>query len=251
MVNRIRSVRRWSLVVLSAVAAVPVVLACGGSKPADTAQNPPPPTAGGSNCPPGYPNCPPAGTTATMGTMGPTGPTAPASTASTMPSQGPMGPVVTPQDQLGQLLSGIASAAAGVMTAGGAVGDPTEAGLKAQSLRYAPNMTAEGQEMKQQFTEGQHFEMMVPMQAGKCYTIIGFGSPGAIKDLDLNLLTPLSLPPYSQLAGQDTTHDNHPTIGGSPNFMCPVIALPLQYKLDVYARSGSGTVAVQVYSKNK
>jgi hypothetical protein len=250
MTNRIRTVRRWSLVALSAVAAVPVVVACGGSKPPDTAQNTQV-APSSSNCPPGYPGCTPAagtmGTTGPTGTMGPTGTT----TASTMPSEGPMGPVVTPQDQLGQLLSGIASAAAGMMTAGGIPGDVTEAGLKAQALRYAPNMSAEGQELKQQFTEGQHAEMMVPMQAGKCYAILAFSPPGGVKDLDLNLLTPLSLPPYSQLAGQDTTHDNVPRIGAAPNFMCPVIAFPLQYKLDVFARAGSGQVAVQVYSKNK
>jgi hypothetical protein len=137
------------------------------------------------------------------------------------------------------------------MTSGGLPGDVTEAGLKAQALRFAPNMSPEGQEMKQQLTEGQHAEVMVPMQAGKCYAIIAFGAPGAVKDLDLNLLSPLSIPPYSALAGQDTTHDNVPKIGGSPNFMCPVIALPLQYKLDVFARVGGGMVAVQVYSKNK
>jgi hypothetical protein len=33
--------------------------------------------------------------------------------------------------------------------------------------------------------------------------------------------------------------------------MCPVIAFPLQYKLDVVANKGSGLVAVQLYSKNK
>jgi hypothetical protein len=33
--------------------------------------------------------------------------------------------------------------------------------------------------------------------------------------------------------------------------MCPVINFPMQYKLDVFAKSGSGAVAVQLYSKAK
>jgi len=66
--------------------------------------------------------------------------------------------------------------------------------------------------------------------------------------VDLNLLAP---PLYMTLAGQDLTHNNTPVIGAHPSQMCPVIAFPLQYKLDVLANKGSGIVAVQLYSKNK
>jgi hypothetical protein len=109
-------------------------------------------------------------------------------------------------------------------------------------------MQPEGAELKQNLPEGQHAVMMVTLQAGKCYSIVGFSPPGGVKDLDLNLLAP---PLYLTLAGQDLTHNNTPTIGGSPSPMCPVLAFPLQYKLDVFARSGSGQVAVQLYSKTK
>jgi hypothetical protein len=109
-------------------------------------------------------------------------------------------------------------------------------------------MQPEGQELKQTLSEGQHAVMMLNMQAGKCYTLVGFSSPGGVKNLDLNLLAP---PLYMTLAGQDLTHNNTPTIGASPNPMCPVVAIPLQYKLDVFAQSGSGEVAVQLFSKNK
>ncbi len=68
-----------------------------------------------------------------------------------------------------------------------------------------------------------------------------------MSDVDLNLLAP---PLYMTLAGQDLTHNNTPVIG-SPSPMCPVIAFPLQYKLDVVANKGSGVVAVQLFSKNK
>jgi hypothetical protein len=127
-------------------------------------------------------------------------------------------------------------------------GDLTEAGLRAYALKVAPSMQTEGDLLKQNLTEGQHAVMMVTLQAGKCYSIVGFSLPGAVKDLDLNLLAP---PLYMTLAGQDLTHNNTPTIGASPSPMCPVIAYPLQYKLDVFAKSGSGAVAVQLYSKAK
>jgi hypothetical protein len=132
---------------------------------------------------------------------------------------------------------------------GGAVpGDLTEAGLKAQALRLAPGMQPEGDELKQSLQQGQHAVMMVTLQAGKCYSVIGFSAPGAVQDVDLNLLAP---PFFLTLAGQDLTHNNTPSIGAAPNPMCPVVAFPLQYKLDVFARQGSGMVAVQLYSKAK
>jgi hypothetical protein len=127
-------------------------------------------------------------------------------------------------------------------------GDVTDAGLKLLATRVAPGMQAEGDEMKQTLNEGQHAVMMVTLQAGKCYTVVGFSPPGGVKNLDLNMLAP---PLYMTLAGQDLTHNSSPTIGAAPSPMCPVLMFPLQYKLDVFAQSGSGPVAVQLYSKNK
>jgi hypothetical protein len=115
-------------------------------------------------------------------------------------------------------------------------------------MRVAPGMQQEQTPMEQNLQQGQHAVVMFTLQAGKCYAIVGFSAPGAVQDVDLNLMAP---PLYMTLAGQDLTHNNTPVIGGSPQFMCPVIAFPLQYKLDVYARQGSGTVAVALYSKNK
>ena len=60
-----------------------------------------------------------------------------------------------------------------------------------------------------QLTEGQHLDFTFQMTPGKCYTIIGFGA--GIKNLDLNLLAP---PFYNVLAGQDTTDNNTPVVGG-------------------------------------
>jgi hypothetical protein len=147
------------------------------------------------------------------------------------------------------ILQGLQGALGGQMVAPGSLtGDLAEAGLKAQAMRVAPGMKPEGDELKQTLTEGQHAVMMISMQAGKCYAILGFSPAGGVKNLDLNMLAP---PLYLWLAGQDLTHNNTPTIGAAPAPMCPGISTPVQYKLDVFAQAGSGEVAVQLYSKNK
>jgi len=286
--NENRMVPAWSLLALSTAMAAPLATACGSnSTPPNTAAattaNAPmmgAPTAQGAyGAPAGYPQQPQAGAPAgypaqpgypaAAATAPPPGypaayPTAPAGqpmpgqpmpvqpapapTAAASAASTPLAP--TDPNSLQGILAGLQGALQGTLVApGGALPtDLTEAGLKAQALRLAPGMQPEGNELKQNLPEGQHAVMMVTLQAGKCYSILGFSPLGGVKDLDLNLLAP---PLYMTLAGQDLTHNNMPSIGGSPNAMCPVIAFPLQYKLDVFARSGSGQVAVQLYSKSK
>jgi hypothetical protein len=271
-----RRARVWSLAALGAATALPLAAACGGGN------NPPPNTAGtatvgmGQPPPPGYatappgypagspppgypgqPAYPPAGQPPPQPTAYPTqaggypppGPQPPgaAPPGTTAAPSGPLAP--TDPNSLQGILQGLQTALQGTVVPGGALsGDITDAGLKMYAARVAPSMQPEGDELKQSMTEGQHAVIMVTLQAGKCYTIVGFSAPGAVKDLDLNLLAP---PLYMTLAGQDLTHNNSPAIGASPSPMCPVIAFPLQYKLDVFAKSGSGQVAVQLYSKAK
>jgi hypothetical protein len=101
---------------------------------------------------------------------------------------------------------------------------------------------------KGNLAEGGHLEFLVPMQAGKCYTIVGFSPPGQVKNLDLNVLAP---PFYNVLSGQDSSDDNTPVVGKGSQPMCPIIPLPVQYKVDILARKGAGNVGVRVYSKTK
>ena len=168
------------------------------------------------------------------------------------PAPASSAPPLAPTDpnSLQGILQGLQTALQGTVVAAGSSlpGDLTEAGLKAYALKVAPGMQPEGDELKQNLTQGQHAVMMVTLQAGKCYTLVGFSAPGGVQDVDLNLLAP---PLFLTLAGQDLTHNNTPVIGAAPNPMCPVIAFPLQYKLDVFARQGSGMTAVQLYSKTK
>lgn len=246
--NRVRLGRPWSLLVLGAVAVLPVLIACGSKdKPADSPpptgsmgmQQPPP-----GGYPPGYPGAPPGYPGAPPTAYPPaTGPTAPA-TAPTPSASG--------SGDLGKLISGLASAIPGIFVPPGQnPADLGEAGLKLSATRWAPGMTPEGNMLKQNLTEGQHVEMMVPMQAGKCYTVIGYSAPGQVRDLDLNMMHPLSLPPYTQVFAKDSTTDGNPILFGGQAATCPVSPIPLQYKLDIHARAGSGQVLVQVYSKTK
>jgi hypothetical protein len=197
------------------------------------AQPPAQPTYAAS--PPGYPPSPQPQT-----------PPAPAGSQPAPPP--PLAP--TDPNTLQGIIQGLQGALQGQTVAPGSSlpGDLTEAGLKLHAVHVAPGMQPDGAELKQSLTEGQHAVMMLTLQAGKCYAVVGFSPPGGIKDLDLNLLAP---PFFLTLAGQDLTHNSMPVIGASPSPMCPVLAFPLQYKLDVFARSGSGEVAVQLYSKNK
>ena len=243
---------------LGVASIIPLGGGCGGSAPQAsaatnaTASTPAaqPPPAYAAAPPPGYPGAPatayPPQAAYTAPAPQPTGYPAPAQTGYPgypAPAAAPP-PVGTP-------------AASGNATPPGPLAptDPNSlqgilAGLQGalQGTLVSPGGGALPADLKQDLPEGQHAVMMVTLQAGKCYSILGFSAPGAIRDVDLNLLAP---PFYMTLAGQDLTHNNTPSIGAAPSPMCPVIAIPLQYKLDVFARSGSGTVAVQLYSKTK
>jgi hypothetical protein len=277
--------RSLSLAVLGGGGLLPLVFACQpkNQQPANTAPSasvaygyPPPGSAPpgypGYPPPPGYPTQqgypppgypPPQGYPPGQQPAYPPGSTPPPpgypppgspSTAAPPPASASSAPLA-PSDpnSLQSILQGLQGAIQGTLmpgsvTSGGPIADITDAGLRAFALKAAPGMQPEGEEMKQSLTQGQHAVMMVTLQAGKCYTVVGFSALGAVQDVDLNLLAP---PLYMTLAGQDMTHNNTPSIGASPSPMCPVIAFPLQYKLDVFARQGSGVVAVQLYSKAK
>lgn len=201
------------------------------------------PAYGGPPAQPGYAGPAPAYSPAAPQPQPPGAPPAPSG------SQAPTPLAPTDPNSVMAILQGIQGALQGqLVTPGSVPADLTEVGLKLHAAHVAPGMQPDGSELKQNLTEGQHAVMMVTLQAGKCYAIAGFSPLGGVKDIDLNLLTP---PLYLTLAGQDLTHNNTPVIGASPSPMCPVIAFPLQYKLDVFARVGSGQVAVQLYSKNK
>ena len=203
------------LLVTCALGALPV--ACGEKKPAASASA----SVGGSSS------------------------SAPASS-----SAPPHAPVFTqdPQ-QLAALLAAAASAGQAFMQPPGAqAGDPAETGLQKLAPQWAAGMMPEGQIAKGTLAAGGHSQFLINMAPGRCYTIIGFSPQGQIVDLDLNLLAP---PFYTMLAGQDGMQGNTAVIGKAPNPMCPMLPVAVPYKVDIYAKSGQGAFAVQVFAKNK
>jgi hypothetical protein len=191
---------------------------------------------------------PPATAQASLPPGATAGPAAPSAAPSA--SSAPLGQVVTTDpNQLAQIFAQAAAAGqAALQTPGAVPGDPVELGLKAAALKHAAGEQPQGQIAKGTLQEGGHLAFTVTMQPGTCYTIIGYSPPGQVKNLDLHLLAP---PFYNLMAGQDVTDNNVPTVGATPNPLCPVIPVALQYKVDIAARAGSGNVGVEVFAKSK
>ena len=275
-----RRVRTWSLVALGATVVLPIAVAC---QPPENSQ---PPNVAGANTqypgyPPGYgqPGYPPPGQTGyAPGTYPPPGqptypppagtpgqPVYPGTAAPGQPLPGtvapgqpaPTGsaaPTLAPSDpnSLQGILQGIQNAMQGqtVPGGGGGVGglDLTDVGLKAQGMRVAPGHAARGRRAEAEPPAGParrddgHAPGRQVLHARRLLRPGGRGGsrpepPGAAALHDARGPGPLA--------------QQHALIGGHPSEMCPVIAFPLQYKLDVVANKGSGIVAVQLFSKNK
>jgi hypothetical protein len=124
------------------------------------------------------------------------------------------------------------------------IGDPTDLGMKAAAIRYAPLMLPEGAAYKDTIAAGGHKAFDVTLAGNKCYTIIGYSPPGNVTNVDLHLLVP---PFYNMDAGHDASTSSTAVISN----VCPFTLIPIPYRVDVSARSGQGQVVVQVYSKSK
>jgi hypothetical protein len=156
--------------------------------------------------------------------------------------------LTTDPQQLQQMFAGAAGAPSASLAPGGSIGDPIEGGIRNVAAKLAPGMQPEGPIAKGTLQEKGHAEMMATLEVGKCYAIVGFSPQGGVADLDLHLLSP---PLYNILTGEDTTDDNMPVIAKAPNPMCPAMAVPLPYKVDIFADRGAGAFGVQLYSRAK
>lgn len=188
-------------------------------------------------------------TTSTPPPVAPTAPlsTAPPPTAAPTAQAGPLASVFTTDpNALASLLASAAAAGSAWLGPAAATPDATEAGLRAAAAQYAPGMKPEGEVAKANLTEGGHASFTASLDPSKCYAIVAYGN--GVGDLDVNLLMP---PFYNLLAGQDGMTGPNAVIGASPAFVCPLIALPVPYKIDLFAKKGGGPVAAQVYSKPK
>jgi hypothetical protein len=78
------------------------------------------------------------------------------------------------------------------------------------------------------------YSYLVPMEAGRCYTILGIGGPGVV-DLDLFLFDPNNL-----RVALDRHTNNWPRIAYCASF-------PGQYRVEAKVKRGAGEAAVRAY----
>jgi hypothetical protein len=217
---------------LAATGALPAIACAGAQKPADTAST----DSGGAAS-----ASPPADSALGAASA------APADSSSAAPADtSPLAQVLTTDSgQVSKIFDAASSAPAATLKPNGATGsDALAKGLADASKKLTPGMQPDGPMAMGSLKEKGHLQTDITLQPGKCYSIVGFSKK--VKDLDLYLLLPPGV-----LSGQDLTDDNKPIIGGAPQPMCPVAATAVTYKLDIFADSGGGDVAVQLYSKGK
>jgi hypothetical protein len=164
---------------------------------------------------------------------------APADTAPT-----PLGQVLlTDSAQIQKIFDAAKAAPTATLKNGGPTGsDPLAKGIRDVAMKLPAGMKPDGPLATGSLKEKQHLQTDLTLQPGKCYSIVGFSKK--VKDLDLYLFVPPGI-----LSGQDLSDDNKPVVGGPPQPMCPIGNSAITYKLDIFADSGSGDVAVQLFSK--
>lgn len=223
-----------ALVALAGAGSIPA-LACGGApKPAETASAPSGTSALDQSAAAGSASPAPADSSSA------------AAAASTDSTPSPLAQVLTTDTgQIQKIYDAASSAPAATLKPDGAKGgDALAKGVRDVAKKLPAGMQPDGPLAMGNVKEKQHLQTDVTLQPGKCYSIVGFSKK--VKDLDLYLLLPPGI-----LSGQDLTDDNKPIIGGAPQPMCPVSQTAVTYKLDIFADSGGGDVAVQLFSKGQ
>jgi hypothetical protein len=121
--------------------------------------------------------------------------------------------------------------------------------IKAAAATSAPGMTAEGAPGRATLGEGQHFNMIVTLQPNRCYTVIAFSPQGQSTQLHVDLMAP---PLFNVPAGSSgATDKNTAVLGKGKAALCPILPIPIAYKIDVSSKKGGGRMGVQLFSKNK
>jgi len=147
------------------------------------------------------------------------------------PGPGPSAPVATGPD-------------------GGAGASAAEAALDVALLALAdveaPGMKPEGNPLRANVRETEHAEVTVTLLPGHCYTVIAMSPPAQITDLQLRL----NMMPFNAEALHSGPKERNPVfIGRGKAPTCPVAPIPIQYKIEVSAKKGSGAVVAQLFSR--
>ena len=113
----------------------------------------------------------------------------------------------------------------------------------------AKGMKKEGEMLSGVLQEGQSLEQMVMLQSGKCYTVVGLGLP-MVQELDIVMAPVIPIPgaPNFPMA-QDLKTGSQATLAPAPNCYKHFAPLPIQVKIIVTAKTGSGAVGAQLYVK--
>lgn len=117
------------------------------------------------------------------------------------------------------------------------------------AAKDAPGMAPEGPAGRETLAEGAHFNMLVTLQPGRCYTVIATSPAMQVAELEVKLLAP---PMFTIEAGRSAAADKNPAVlGRGKAATCPILPIALPYKVDVIAKKGAGRILVQVFSKAK
>jgi hypothetical protein len=126
-----------------------------------------------------------------------------------------------------------------------------ELAITAAAPKVAPKMDKEGQPGRATLKEGEHFGMVVTLQPNRCYTFVAFSPPGGISQIDMKLLGVAMAIEAGRSGPADRSMPGMSVMGKGKDAICPVLPVPVPYKVDVAATKGAGRMGVYVFSRSK
>ena len=129
--------------------------------------------------------------------------------------------------------------------------DPTLAGaagnvLNAVAGSMAPGASREGAPMAAVFQTGQTMEQVVPLQTGRCYTVLASGP--TIQAWDLSMVLIPGPIPVNPVIAHEAQSGQTAALGGNGNCFTWNFP-PAQAKIIVKVTQGQGIAAAQLYGK--
>jgi len=98
------------------------------------------------------------------------------------------------------------------------------------------------------FQQGQTLEGQLQLSPGKCYTIVGAGTP-PVSELNIQLLAVSPIPGMVPVLAQDSDNGPQAVLGRKPNCYKWPLPMGAPVKVVLTVAGGSGLAAAQVYEK--
>jgi hypothetical protein len=129
--------------------------------------------------------------------------------------------------------------------------DPALAGVAATILdkvagNLAPGMSREGAPMAAIFQPGQTMEQVIPLQTGRCYTVVAAGPTVQAWDLSLVFVAPAM--PIVPVLAHETATGTTAALGGNGNCFKWLLP-PAQARIVVKVTQGGGIAVAQLYGR--